>query len=378
MIRVDRIRFTPAEQRDLREVVAPFVAVADLAPLLRYGSTDADVWAVAAAVARQLPPRLVDALGRLGRHAADALWIEEEPVRAELPGSWEGVQRQFAGGLIADWLALGYAYVLGARRRDDLGVDQIGLEWQLGSDGLHRDTLNADDAAPGPWRPRYVPCTFSSLKALRTGSNPRIRTCLAHRRELFEGRLREHLETLRAPIFRCRVLQRDNPRPPGMEAFAVAVPHPEGGDDIGSACAESSLFMHPRLRAEAIDCPERARPAIDAFCRARTDLEALAIGFELHRGARVIIHQGDVLHGRLGGIRPKTDADWAHERWLSRCNWRPTDEAEAAPAPSTSRAADVVRRLAEAHPAAKRAWLRDAQGRAATDHIASVLSVWEW
>ncbi|MEZ4381383.1 MAG: hypothetical protein R3A79_08530 [Nannocystaceae bacterium] len=378
MIRVDRIRLTPAEQRDLRAAAAPFAAVADLAALLRHGSVDAEVWAAAAAVARQLPPRLVDALGRLGRHDADALWIEEEPVRVDLPGSWEGVQRRFAGGLTSDWLALAYAFVLGARRSADLGVDQVGLEWQLGSDGLHRDTLTADDAARGPWRPRYAPCTFSSLKALRTGSNPRIRTCLAHRRELFDGRLREHLATLRSPIFRCRALQRDNPLPPGMEAFAVAVPHPDGGDDVGSACAESSLFMHPRLRAAAIDCPERARPAIDAFCRARTELEAFACGFELHRGARVIIHQGDVLHGRLGGIRPKTDDDWARERWLSRCNWRPTDAAAQAPAPSTAPAAEVVRRLAEAHPAAKRAWLRDAQGRAATDHVAAVLSLWEW
>lgn len=344
----------------LRGALERLAGLSDVALNLRAlaGAEQALVWRLAEGLAAALPSPLRASLESLRRGELDVVVIDGEPERADLPETLDAIDRRYEGSLYGDWLGLAYASRLGADAAAQLSAGHLRIEWQLGSEALHRDGL-VDPAPPAGagWSPRMPVATFSSLCCLRPGSNPAIRTVVAHRAELLGGPLAEHLEVLARPIFRCALLARQNP-PPGD--FPILAAHPRGGWDLSAPALESSLHLHQRARGDAIACRDPAgRRAVDAFVAARTELRRYPRGVRWLPGRRLLIRQEHCFHGREGGVAPDSAASWASERWLSRMNLRPaTDAAPASPrAWSDELASTAVERLRGPAAAAKTQWL---------------------
>ncbi|MCA9708143.1 MAG: hypothetical protein KDK70_19985 [Myxococcales bacterium] len=321
------LELSTAEHRRVWARLEPLVAAGDLVPSIPQltAPAEAAIWALARDVAQALPERVLDALDQLRQGRCDVLQLDGEPERDDLPPTIDGVERDFHGGLGSDWMAFVLAHRLGVVRALDVRAGQLRIEWQLGRDGLHRDSLPRREQLerrPGhTWVPRLPPASFTSLRCIRVGSNPEVQTVVAHRREFVEGQLSGHLEWLARPIYRCRILQQLNPLPAAAPGFPIVEPHPDGGWDVSAPCLESSLFTHQGLGSDAIECaPGAARAAVDAFVAARVGLERYPRAVWWIPGRRVIMRQHETYHGRRGGIRPTTDASWATERWMARFN----------------------------------------------------------
>ncbi len=327
------------------------------------------VWQLARRLAARLPAELLDAVARLRRGELDVLVIDGEPEREGMPETIDAIDRLYAGSLYSDWLGLAYAGVLGAGTGSKLRTSHLRIEWQLGSESLHRDAMVQLPAAEasGRWRGRLPTAPFSSLRCLRPGSNDRVRTVIVHTCELMRE-LQPHLEVLSRPVFRCATLDRFNPPPGGR--FALVARDPQQGWDVTQQALESSLFTHQRSRGSLIECDDpRGRAAVLAFARAREDLARYPHGVRWRAGRRLLLRQAHTFHGRDGGVRPRSEASWAEERWLSRCTIMqgPTDDLVAAAAVDSVADEALEDQIRDALKDAKRQWLarqeqRDALG----------------
>jgi hypothetical protein len=385
------------ERAHLEAALAPVAAAADLVPLTVADDPACEglLDGLGAELAAALPTDVHAALLALADDELDCLIIDGEPERPDLPGTWEGVGRRFAGGLMADWLGLAYAHTLGARSGHDRAFDQLSLEAQLGSDGLHRDTLPyapgdetklpaalaaelTDPARPSArtWTPSYLACRYSSLACVRPGTNPDITTVVVHRAAWLEGELGPWLPRLAEPRYRCELLAEAGFTDP----FPLVRPLAEGGWDLSVAAINSSLILEQRSHGARIRCEGAgATEAIARFDRARVELERYAEGVRWCAGRRLILNQRAVFHGRRGAVRSTTDEDWARERWIVRFNANPSRPSAS---PSITAPLDhpsTIAALRQADARCKRAWLRArAEPKSDAAWLAGLLRHSEW
>jgi hypothetical protein len=373
-----------AAARELSPLLAELAALPDA--MLLHGASgpaaEERIWRLAATVAASLPDDLGADLEALRRGELDALVIDDEPERTDLPETIDGIDRLYRGSLYSEWLGLAYALRLGARAAVELRTGHLRIEWQVSSEGLHRDSMPPRRRCTnnGDWSPRLPNATFSSLACVRPGSNPALRTVVVHRREFLERRLSDHLAALARPIYRCAILDRYNPLPPEREGFSIAVPHPEGGWDLSQEAQESSLFNYQRIGASSITCADpRGRAAVEALVAARIDVRCHRDGVRWRPGRRLLLRQEHCLHGRDGGVTPSTPASWASERWLTRFNLFPRNPNAPAPTPlAADNISLAIAELREPLAAEKRAWLRSQEAAASTVDIAGACNTAGW
>lgn len=297
--------FTASETQAIRDRLDEVLRAGDVLPLLPNadGLDERAIGGLTDAIIRALPNRIVDLVADLRRGRYDALLLDGEPERTDLPPTLEGLDRQFVGGLASDWLSLTYARLLGAATPDRVGLGQLRVEWQFDSDGLHRDSVL--------WRRerRWQVADFSSLACIRAGGDHGLATVVAHRREVFGQLAPQHLRWLTRPLFRYRELA---PLATGEPAPLICA-HPDGGWDMNP-----SLVWGPARAKLDTTCDDpRAKPALTALLDAYWAFDRYPTRVRWRPGRRLILSQRDHYHGRSGRLAGPLAVD---ERWMTRAN----------------------------------------------------------